>query len=78
AMPAFIREMAGREGKRIENATKALLIVSRQSILDMVQCEMRLYDDKGAVVGSEQMSLNEGDLMSMVEEMDLDPTKPKK
>lgn len=78
AMPSFIKDMASRGGKRIENATKALLIVSRQSILDMVQCEMRLYDDKGAVVGSEQSTLNEGDMMQMVADMDLDPTKPAK
>ena len=66
-LPEAFRKMAERGTKRIENASKALLIVSKQSFFGMLSCELRIYDANGKVVGSESTSIDEGDFSGLME-----------
>lgn len=76
-LPAFIRNMAERQTKRIDNPSKALLIFTKASLFDMLNCELRLYDAQGKVLASETSVLDQGS-MADVMEMAADMAKPDK
>ncbi len=62
-VPQYIRDMMKRQTSKITNATKALLIVSRQSLMDQIVCELRVYDGKGVTVASETQSFGNSEMM---------------
>jgi hypothetical protein len=76
-MPDFVKNMVKQRTKKIENAQKALLIVSNPSfgLFSATQIELRLYDGQGKVVFNGNSMLGNS-MMEMAAMMD--PTKQKK
>ncbi len=58
-MPDFVKKMIARQTRKITDAHKALLIVSKTGIgmFDMTQVELRIYDQLGKVAFSVNSSL---------------------
>jgi len=72
SMAAFmtpeIKEMMARERRQIYGYSKAVLVISEQEMFGRAQAELRLYDQKGAIVASTQSMLDQGWMQTMQEE----------
>ena len=76
-MPDFVKEMMKQRTKKIENAQKALLVISKPSIgiVSMTQCELRIYDGQGKIAYTANSML--GNSMMEVAAM-MNPANPAK
>ena len=72
AMSAFLtpemKEMMAREKRQITGYSKAILVVSDQEFVGGQRAELRLYDQRGAVIGSTQTMLDSGWMEAVQEE----------
>jgi hypothetical protein len=66
-MPDFIKQMVSKRMKKVQGVQKGLLIVSKPGfgMVDMTNLELRLYDEKGAVVYTESSMLTSFDFATL-------------